>query len=136
MPRSRPVARALAATTILSLTAVLATSPAVARMDRPPLVDPALAGRGQQDIRVPLGGHGDPAPPGAHRLGAVAPDRAIDVAGALRPHDEPGLNAFVKAVSDPASPQYRQYLSSAAYAERFAPRQSEVDATANFLRAN
>ncbi|WP_112239445.1 trypsin-like serine protease [Kribbella monticola] len=136
MPRSRQVASTLAATTLLGLTAALATGPAAAVMNRPPQPDHPSAGRMQRDVRVPLGAHGEPTPPGAHRVGALAPDRAVDVAIALRPHDEAALNGFVKAVSDPASPQYRHYLSSQEYAERFAPRPADLDAVTTFLRTN
>ncbi|MFI5734108.1 trypsin-like serine protease [Kribbella sp. NPDC051587] len=116
MSRSRPVARILATTlTAAVAAATVVTGPAVARTDRVPL--------------------GEPAPHGAHRLGAVPADRQLEVAVALRPHDEAGLNAFVKSVSDPASPQYRHFLTSQEYNERFGPRQSDVDATVAFLRA-
>jgi hypothetical protein len=122
MPRSRPVARTLAATTLLAVIAAMATGPAVARTPAPE--------------RVPLAAHHDPVPPGAHRLGTLGDDHKIEVAVALRPYDEAGLNAFVKAVNDPASPQYRHYLSSQEYAERFAPRAEEVKAATAFLKAN
>ncbi|WP_051386425.1 trypsin-like serine protease [Actinokineospora inagensis] len=86
--------------------------------------------------RIALAARSAPVPPGAHRDGAVAGNRQIDVAIALRPHDEAGLNRFVAAVNDPASPAYRHFLTSAEYNDQFAPRQSDVDSVRNFLQAN
>ncbi|WP_267881048.1 protease pro-enzyme activation domain-containing protein, partial [Streptomyces sp. Tu 6176] len=85
--------------------------------------------------RTSLGAAGS-APAGAHRLGATAAGRTIDVALSLRPHDEAGLDAFVASVSDPASPHYRHYLTSAQYNERYAPRASDVAGASAFLKSN
>ncbi|WP_051165845.1 protease pro-enzyme activation domain-containing protein [Amycolatopsis orientalis] len=74
---------------------------------------------------------------GAHRLrpglGAADTDREIPIALSLRPHDEAGLDQFVASVSDPRSPDYRHFLSSADYTARFAPLQSDVDTAKAYL---
>ncbi|SFQ63203.1 protease pro-enzyme activation domain-containing protein [Amycolatopsis rubida] len=85
-----------------------------------------------QEPRTPLAPTGS-APAGAQRLGATDPGREIPIALSLRPHDETGLAQFVASVSDPRSPDYRHFLSSADYAARYAPRESDVDAAKAYL---
>ncbi|WP_163511533.1 trypsin-like serine protease [Fodinicola acaciae] len=88
------------------------------------------------DARVPLGTHGPALPRGATKNAALAADRTVDVAVALRPHDQAGLDRFVAAVTDPKSPSYRHYLTAAQYNDLFAPRQSDVDKVSTFLSGN
>ncbi|GAB3147378.1 hypothetical protein GCM10027258_40670 [Amycolatopsis stemonae] len=83
---------------------------------------------------VPLASGGAPVPAGAHRDGTLSDAPPLHVAVALRPHDQAGLDRLVAAVDDPRSPAYRHFLTSAEYNELFAPRQSDVDKVANFLR--
>ncbi|HWD82543.1 MAG TPA: protease pro-enzyme activation domain-containing protein [Kribbella sp.] len=85
-----------------------------------------------QEARTPLAPTGS-APAGAQRLGATDPGREIPIALSLRPHDEAGLAQFVASVSDPRSPDYRHFLSSADYSARYAPRESDVDAAKAYL---
>ncbi|WP_328648899.1 trypsin-like serine protease [Amycolatopsis sp. NBC_00348] len=110
---------AAAATTFLTAAALLAVGPPVAHA---------------QNTRVPLP-DSIAAPAGAHRDAAVAGDRGVGIAVALRPHDEAGLNRFVAAAGDPRSPGYRHYLTSAQYNARFAPTASDVAQVTDFLRA-
>ncbi|WP_245178932.1 trypsin-like serine protease [Streptomyces montanisoli] len=114
-------ARAVAAAACLATVAALAAAvPASAAPHHP---------------RASLGPSG-PAPAGAHRLGTTAADREMSVALSLKPHDEAGLDAFVKSVSDPSSPNYRHYLTSAQYNERYAPRLSDIADSKAFLKSN
>ncbi|WP_410623530.1 protease pro-enzyme activation domain-containing protein [Amycolatopsis sp. cmx-8-4] len=110
---------AAAATTFLTAAALLAVGPPAAHA---------------QNTRVPLP-DSIAAPAGAHRDAAVAGDRGVGIAVALRPHDEAGLNRFVAAVGDPRSPGYRHYLTSEQYNARFAPTASDVAQVTDFLRA-
>jgi subtilase family serine protease len=43
---------------------------------------------------------------------------------------------FARAVSDPASPSYRQYLTAAEFRRRFAPTQAQVGAVQSWLRSS
>ncbi|TDP98011.1 protease pro-enzyme activation domain-containing protein [Labedaea rhizosphaerae] len=99
------------------------------------VVTPAAAAGPSPNPRVPLGPSGS-APAGAHRVGAAAADRQLSLAVALKPRDAAGLQRFVADVSDPASPNYRHYLTSAQYNARYAPLQSDVDKVRDYLRGN
>ncbi len=46
------------------------------------------------------------------------------------------LDQLLKQLVDPASPNYRQYLSAAQFAERFGPSEEDYQALAAFLREN
>nr|AFG19435.1 MycH5 [Streptomyces flaveolus] len=120
MSRLPIVARTAAAAACLATVAALAAAVPAAADPHP---------------RTSLGSSGS-APAGAHRLGTTADDRTIDVALSLRPHDQAGLDAFVASVSNPASPYYRHYLTSAQYNERYAPRASDVAEASAFLKSN
>lgn len=52
----------------------------------------------------------------------------------LRNQEE--LDGFLKDVSDPASPNFRRYLTSAQFADRFGPSEADYQALAAFLEAN
>lgn len=66
-------------------------------------------------------------PATAHATGAVAADRQIPIAVALRPRDETALNRFDDAVSDPHSPLFRHFLTPSQYKALFAPTVNQVD---------
>jgi len=59
--------------------------------------------------------------------------RQVQVALQLR--DKRGAQALARAVSTPGSPQHGKFLSSAQFAERFAPTQASVDKVSNWLRS-
>ncbi|WP_329572134.1 protease pro-enzyme activation domain-containing protein [Kitasatospora sp. NBC_01266] len=118
MPKS---ARTVAVAACLAMAAAMAAAaPAVAAPTAP---------------RVSLGLNGS-APADAHRISATAADRQVSVALSLKPHDQAGLDQFVASLSDPASPNYRHYLTSAQYNMRYAPLQADVDKARAFLKAN
>jgi kumamolisin len=50
--------------------------------------------------------------------------------------DQAGLDAFVKAVSDPSSPSYRHFLTPAEFTQRFGPSQADYDAVVAYVKAN
>lgn len=50
--------------------------------------------------------------------------------------DQAGLNAFLKSLSDPASPSYRHFLTVSEFTERFGPSQQDYDSVVSFLKAN
>src|SRR5664279_3234793 len=61
---------------------------------------------------------------------AAQPQRMVVV---LKLPDESGAEALASAVSDPASPQYRQYVSSADWRSRFAPADATVAQVTDWL---
>jgi hypothetical protein len=63
----------------------------------------------------------------------AAPDLEFGVA--LQPRDPAALDAFVRAVSDPASPQFGQYLRGNDFGERFGPTYQTVEMVSDELRA-
>ncbi|GAA1716059.1 hypothetical protein GCM10009765_76000 [Fodinicola feengrottensis] len=84
--------------------------------------------------RTPLADHGPSVPAGSHRDGPLSTSQRLGLAISLRPHDEAGLTNFVAAVSNPASPAYRHYLTSDQYGRYFGPRQSDVDKVRAYLK--
>jgi hypothetical protein len=54
----------------------------------------------------------------------------------LRHDDEAGFQHYLHDVGDPASPDYRHYLTAAEQADRFGPSQQTFDALASWLAAN
>ncbi|MDO8211188.1 S53 family serine peptidase [Conexibacter sp. CPCC 206217] len=73
-------------------------------------------------------------------LGAVAVPSAQAASGSsvaiLRLRDSDGLQAFARSVSDPASPQYRQYLTVEQLRRRFGAAPRAKAATTSWLRAH
>lgn len=58
-------------------------------------------------------------PQGAVRTADPAAGQELDLSVVLEPRDEAALNRFVAEVSDPKSPQYRQYLGTGEFASVF-----------------
>ncbi|HMD46694.1 MAG TPA: protease pro-enzyme activation domain-containing protein [Acidimicrobiales bacterium] len=73
-------------------------------------------------------------PAGARLAGPLAAARVLTVDLALRPGDQPGLGAFLAAVSTPGSPGYRHYLAPGEFAARFGPSPGAVAAVEGWLR--
>jgi subtilase family serine protease len=74
-------------------------------------------------------------PPGAQRQDGVRADLPLRLQVVLSPRDPEALANFVAAVSDPASPLYRQFLARGEFAERFGASPASVDAVREALRA-
>src|SRR5690242_12415770 len=67
-------------------------------------------------------GTAPPLPLGAHIAGAVASSTPMHLTVTLQPRDPAALQAYATAVSTPGSPQYRDYITPAQFAERFGAR--------------
>jgi subtilase family serine protease len=83
-----------------------------------------------------LSGH---VPAAAARLqssGRLAPEKKLRLAMGLTLRNQAELHDFLQAVYDPASPQYRHYLSPDEFTERFGPSQDEYDAVIRFAETN
>ncbi|HVT19983.1 MAG TPA: S53 family peptidase [Mycobacteriales bacterium] len=59
---------------------------------------------------------------------------AIQIAVAVKGRNQAELRRFVAAVSDPASPSYRHFLTNAEYNRRFAPAAADVAAARSWLQ--
>lgn len=68
-------------------------------------------------------------------VGHANPSERIYLGVNLQPRHLPELEAFCDAVSDPASPQYRQFMTPAEVGETFGASATDVAATAAWLRS-
>jgi subtilase family serine protease len=75
-------------------------------------------------------------PLGAHIAGAAASDTPLHLTVTLQPRDPAALEAFATAVSTPGSLQYRDYITTAQFAERFGATPDAVAEVAASLRAH
>jgi subtilase family serine protease len=76
---------------------------------------------------IPTWAHGHPA-------AAVPASAPVQISLLLKGRDAAALTRFDAAVSDPASPLYRHFLTRAEYAKRFAPSAAELVAVRAFLQ--
>ena len=67
--------------------------------------------------------------------GAVAPTTVMHLNVVLRRPDAAGEAAFQRAVNDPSSPQYRDFLSPAAFDARFGVSPSDYQRALDWLHA-
>ncbi|MFC1411225.1 protease pro-enzyme activation domain-containing protein [Streptacidiphilus sp. N1-12] len=68
------------------------------------------------------------------RVGAVPAGRSLSVTVSLTPRDPAGLTAFLKQVADPASAQYRHYLTVKQFADRFGASASSIAQVTDYLK--
>jgi len=71
--------------------------------------------------------------PGAADAGTAAPEKSLEALLLLR--HPGGLNRFVRSVSDPTSPRYRQYASVERLVHRFGASKADQNATLAWLAA-
>ena len=95
----------------------------------------AQAGSSADSTRLRLSGHvpriirdGQ-----ATKVGSTDPAETIVVALTMHLHDEAGLNALVKDISDPGSPNYGQYLTPVEFSARFGATDAERSTVERFL---
>ena len=84
--------------------------------------------------RVPLHGHQGVVPPGATLVGPAPASTALSLDVTLEPRDPAALAAEAQAVSDPRSPHYRHFLTSAQFAQEFGPTPATIARVAAALR--
>ena len=71
----------------------------------------------------------------AVRTGSVAATTQVPLEISLKPRDQAGLDAFLREVSDPASPQYKHYLTVPQYAAAYGATDAQIAEVAKYLRA-
>lgn len=116
--------------TILAVLALLAALPLEARAASPlPTPTPSVARWAALAGSLPTGlGL-------AKRVGVVPNAQPIGVAVSLRMRDEAGLTRFIQEVSDPSSPSYRRFLTTAQFRSRFAPTAAVQSQVRGWLRS-
>ena len=72
----------------------------------------------------------------AVRTGLVNPRQPMNVGVSLRYRDEAGLQALIADVSNPASPHFRHFLTTAQFNARFAPAPASVAAVRSWLASS
>jgi len=90
----------------------------------------AAAGSGVQK----LPGHQGLVPPGATLIGPAPATTSLPLVVTLKPRDPAALAAEVQAVSDPRSPDYRDFLTPTQFAQRFGPTPATIAQVTSSLR--
>jgi hypothetical protein len=86
--------------------------------------------------RQSLPGHRPPAALSAPVMGRLAAEVQLDLAVGLPLRNREALTNLLQALYDPASPQYRRFLTPAEFTARFGPSQEAYDAVIGFARSN
>jgi subtilase family serine protease len=73
-------------------------------------------------------------PAGSTQVGTLASATPIEVSVVLKPFNPAGLAAVVAAVSNPASPSFRHYLTPAELEAQFGPSAATVSAVDSYLQ--
>jgi len=94
----------------------------------------ALSAQGAGSGRVPLRGHQALVPPGATLIGPAPSTTTLPLAITLQPRNPAALAAEVRAVSDPASPEYRHFLTPVEFAQRYGPTPGTIAKVTAVLR--
>ena len=72
----------------------------------------------------------------ASRTGRLPGSARLDLSIALPLRDLEGLKMLLDLISDPASPEYRHYLSPQQFAERFGPTEEDYRKVIDFAESN
>jgi len=67
---------------------------------------------------------------------SVSPEENVFFAISIQPRDPAGLEAFVKQVSNPYSPEYRNFLTPEEVGAKFGPTQAVVDNEVEYLNTH
>jgi len=86
--------------------------------------------------RQPLSRHVPGAIHESKRLGPLDRHAKLELSIGLPLRNQDELEAFNAAVSDPASPRFRQYMEAAVFAERFGPLAEDYEKLIAFVEAN
>jgi subtilase family serine protease len=72
----------------------------------------------------------------ARLVGRLPADQIMKLNIVLPLGNSPGLDAFLSAVTNPASPAYRQFLTPSEFTAKFGPSQANYTALVSFLTSN
>src|SRR5580700_3492691 len=87
------------------------------------------------DVKT-LHGHVPEAVARLNPLAHLEANRQMRLAIGVPLRDEAGLDKFLAELYDPASPNYKQYLTPEEFADRFGPTKEDYEAVKNFAAAN
>src|SRR5450755_1010673 len=65
-------------------------------------------------------------------ISAVPADTRLNLAIGLPLRNQAAMESLLKEISDPASPNYRHYLTPEQFTERFGPSQEDYERVLNF----
>jgi len=82
-------------------------------------------------VAIPL--NVNPALASSNRTATLASNTPMSVAVSLKLHNTAGLNNFLSQVTDPASPNYRHFLTPREFAARYGPTNADVAKVTTFL---
>ncbi len=97
-------------------------------------IHPAASAAAAVAGRERLSGHQGLVPPGATLVGPAPTTTALPLVVTLKPRDPAALAAEVKAVSDPASPEYHHFLTASEFAQRFGATPATIAQVTSSLR--
>ena len=83
-----------------------------------------------------LPGHVPAAVNKAAAIGRLPSTTPLNLAIGLPLRDQPGLTHLLQDISDPASPNYRHYLTPEQFTERFGPTEADYQAVTAFAKAH
>src|ERR1700678_951632 len=83
-----------------------------------------------------LQGHVPEAVAASHAIGKVPPATQISLAIGLPLRNQNDLSRLLAQLADPASPNFRRFLTPTQFAERFGPTEKDYQALAAFFEAN
>jgi PKD repeat protein len=86
--------------------------------------------------RQVLRGHVPEAAARLPTMGRLAGSDQLDLAIGLPLRNPAELNEFLRQISDPANPDYRHYLTTAQFTERFGPTERDYEGLIEFARAH
>ncbi len=115
------------------LAAVVGALAVLAVMSAAVAVAGAAAGNGARTAAIQAAAI---APSGAQAIGAVSATSTESGEVVLRPRDNSALTQFIASVTNPRSSTFHQYLAPGAFAARFGPASSTLDAVRSQLQAS
>ena len=69
-------------------------------------------------------------------MGHASPFQLMHIAVSLKPRDAAAMQAFADSVSDPASPNYRHFITPTEFGEKFGASPADVSKVVAYLTAN
>jgi hypothetical protein len=72
----------------------------------------------------------------ARSLGAASREHQLDLALSLNISNRAALESLIEQLYDPASPQYRQFLTPEQFADQFGPSRNDYEAVIEFLKGS
>ena len=69
-------------------------------------------------------------------ISGLARGRRMSLAIGLPLHNQAGLTALLQQLNDPASPNYRQWLTPEQFTERFGPTEEDYQTVVAFAKAS